>query len=437
MPSRRQYAKNTQAGRHGGVSGIADADLKKGIVSRMTEHIAKKLSFGKKRSLILAGVLAIAVSVAFGALRASVSQAQTAAPDITGTWQGTLATPGSGLRTVVKISKADAGAGPGGGWKAALYSIDQGGQPIPVTSISLQGTAFTLTIEPLDLVYTGTLSSDGKTITGKSTQHGHTFELDLTLTTPDNAWAIPEPPKRMAANAHPVFDVVTIKLSQTQAGRGWGVRGSHVFMVGGTLEGLIEISYGLHAKQILNAPDWFSSYRFDIDGVPNVEGRPNQDQIKEIFQALLADRFKLVFHREKRELAVYAITVAKDGPKLTKSSAAPTDPQGFFFTRIGVLHVTNSSMADFAKGMQRSVTDRPVVDQTGLTDRYDFKLAWTPDESQFSALGVRVSPPTTDDPNAPPDLYTAIQEQLGLKLEATKAMTDVLVIDHVEKPSAN
>jgi uncharacterized protein (TIGR03435 family) len=318
-----------------------------------------------------------------------------------------------------------------------LYSIDQGGQPIPVNSVSLQGTAFTFTIVPLDLVYSGTLSSDGKIITGKSTQHDHTFELDLTLTTPDNAWAIPEPPKPMAAGAHPVFDVVTIKPSEMQAGRNWGVRGSHVHMNGGTLEGLIEISYGLHAKQILNTPDWFSSYRFDIDGVPNVEGRPSQDQIKEMFQALLADRFKLVFHHDKQELAVYAITVAKEGPKMAKSNAGPADPQGFLFTGLGVLNVRNLTMADFAKGLQRSVTDKPVVDQTGLTDRYDFKLVWTPDESQFGALGVKVPTPTTDDPNAPPSLYTAIQEQLGLRLDATKAMTDVIVIDHVEKPSAN
>jgi uncharacterized protein (TIGR03435 family) len=403
----------------------------------MTEHIANKLNFSKSLLLTVTGVLAVTIPIVSGVLSTPVSQAQTAAPDVSGTWQGTLATPGNGLRTVVKISKADAGGAGGGGWKAALYSIDQGGQPIPVTSVSLQGTTFKFTIAPLDLVYAGTLSADGKTITGKSTQHDHTFELDLTLTTPDNVWAIPEPQKPMAADAHPMFDVVTIKLSQTQTGRNWGVRGSHVRMIGGTLEGLIEISYGLHAKQILNAPDWFSSYRFDIDGVPNVGGRPSQDQMKEMFQELLADRFKLVFHHDKKELAVYAITVAKGGPKLTKSDAAATDPEGFLFTGLGVLNVRNETMVDFAKGMQRSVTDKPVVDQTGLTDRYDFKLVWTPDETQFSGLGVKVTPPTTDNPNAPPGLYPAIQEQLGLRLEATKAMTDVIVIDHVEKPSAN
>jgi uncharacterized protein (TIGR03435 family) len=93
-------------------------------------------------------------------------------------------------------------------------------------------------------------------------------------------------------------------------------------------------------------------------------------------------------------------------------------------------------MVDFADGMQASFMDKPVVDQTGLTDRYDFLLKWTPDESQVSSLGEKGSPPA-DDLNAPPGLYTAIQEQLGLKLVSTRAPVDVLVIDHIEKPSEN
>jgi uncharacterized protein (TIGR03435 family) len=99
--------------------------------------------------------------------------------------------------------------------------------------------------------------------------------------------------------------------------------------------------------------------------------------------------------------------------------------------------VTNSTMKDFCHGMQEAVMDKPVVDQTGLTDRYDFNLNWTPDQSQFAAMGAKVPPPNIDDPNAPPSLYTALQEQLGLKLESTKANADVMVIDHIDKPSAN
>jgi len=98
--------------------------------------------------------------------------------------------------------------------------------------------------------------------------------------------------------------------------------------------------------------------------------------------------------------------------------------------------VTNNTMKDFCDGMQGAVMDKPVVDQTGLTDRYDFHLKWTPDMGQFSQMGARVPPPT-DDPNAPPSLYTALQEELGLKLEATKAKADVMAIDHIEMPSGN
>jgi uncharacterized protein (TIGR03435 family) len=82
------------------------------------------------------------------------------------------------------------------------------------------------------------------------------------------------------------------------------------------------------------------------------------------------------------------------------------------------------------------VLDRPVVDQTGLTSRFDFSLNWTPDDSQFGGMGAKVPPPT-DTVDAPPNLYTAIQEQIGLKLEATRAPADVMVIDNVQKPSSN
>ena len=93
-------------------------------------------------------------------------------------------------------------------------------------------------------------------------------------------------------------------------------------------------------------------------------------------------------------------------------------------------------MADFAGVMQTAVLDRPVVDQTGLSGRFDFELKWTPDEFQFGGLRIKVPPPT-ENPDAPPDLFTAFQQQLGLKLEATKASVEILVVDHVEKPSEN
>ena len=241
----------------------------------------------------------------------------------------------------------------------------------------------------------------------------------------------------MAVDAKPGFDVATIKRTEPNISSGtfFTIRGSHVIAVNTNGNDLVSLAYGLHSKQIVNGPPWLLTARFDIEGVPDVEGRPNHDQVKLMIQKLLATRFKLAVHHEQRELAVYAIIIGKNGPKLTKTDRKPSDNTNFSYTNRVVLTVRNATMADFADGMQASFMDRPVVNQTGLTDRYDFFLKWTPDGSQ-SGLGEKMPPPA-DDANAPPGLYTAIQEQLGLKLVSTKAPVDVLVIDHIEMPSEN
>ena len=164
---------------------------------------------------------------------------------------------------------------------------------------------------------------------------------------------------------------------------------------------------------------------------------PSGKQWKRMLQKMITERFKLTFHKEKKEIPVYVLSVAKSGPKLTKSDGDPNGLPGLFFRgKLGDLGVQNANMGDFTGLMQEAVLDRPVLDQTGLTGRFNFTLLWTPDDSQFAGMGARI-PPTTDTANAPPNLYTAIQEQIGLKLDATKAPADVMVIDHVEKPSDN
>lgn len=355
--------------------------------------------------------------------------------DIADTWQGTLHAGQQNLRTVVKIRKDDKG-----GYKAVFYSIDQGGQPLPVDSITLDGAAVKMRLNLVNGTFEGKLSDDGKTIDGTWTQGPSPLPLTLARTAPDAAWSIPEPPKAMAADADPTLDVATIKPSDpTQRGKGFGFRGTHFQTRNFNMNDLIAIGFGLHAKQIVGAPDWFATDLYDIDGVPDVPGRPDLKQMGILIQKLLADRCGLKVHHETRELSVYVITVASGGPKMAKNTGAPSDPQAFGFRGLGDLIVRNMTMKDFALGMQSAVTDKPVVDQTGLTDRYDFTLKWTPDDSQFAQFrtAVSVTPPKADDPNAPPSLYTAVQEQLGLKIEATKAPDDVIVIDHVEKPSAN
>ena len=134
---------------------------------------------------------------------------------------------------------------------------------------------------------------------------------------------------------------------------------------------------------------------------------------------------------------MYAITEAKGGSKLNKSQT-PGNLPGFGLGR-GNLNVMNSTIEEFAHTLQANVVERPAVDQTGLSDRFTFRVQYTPDAAQLANLppGAPQPRPPADNADAPPDLYTAFQQQLGLKLESTKAPVDVLVIDKIEKPSEN
>jgi uncharacterized protein (TIGR03435 family) len=239
----------------------------------------------------------------------------------------------------------------------------------------------------------------------------------------------------MPPNADPTFDVATIKPSDTSVPHGtfFTTRGRHIIAYNISVGDLVTYAYGLHAKQIVDGPSSILNVHFDIDGLPDIEGRPNLRQSRLMYQKLLQSRFKLTLHYENRELPVYAVVIAKGGPRLQETERKPSDSTNFSYTNKIVLTVRNASMADFVKGMQETFMDRPVVDQTGLKERYDFDLKWTPDESPS---GVQ-SPSSGGDPNAPPGLFTAIQEQLGLKLVSTKAQVQATVIDHIEKPTAN
>jgi uncharacterized protein (TIGR03435 family) len=254
-------------------------------------------------------------------------------------------------------------------------------------------------------------------------------------TTAQSAEPLPLPP--MPTDANPAFEVATIKPSDTSAAHGTGIRnsGRHVAAFNFSVGDLILYSYGLHAKQIVDGPSSLLGTHFDIDGVPSIEGHPNLKQSRAMFQNLLVSRFKLAFHYESRELPVYAIQIARGGPKLALTTPKPSDTTGFSYNCQVILTVRNASVADVAGGMQEAFMDKPVVDQTGLHDRYDFDLKWTPDESQnYCPNGSATS---RDDPNAPPSLFTAIQEQFRLKLVSIKAPVQVMVLDHIETPSEN
>lgn len=354
------------------------------------------------------------------------------AQDLPGTWQGTLQA-GRPLRIVIKITSE------GDGLRGVMYSIDQGGQGIAVNALSIQAAAVKFTVPAIGASFDGKLAADGRTIAGTFTQGPNPLPLTLERATPDTAWVIPTLPaalRPMAADAHPVFDVATIKPSDPNApGQGMTVRGRQVVTFNTTVNDLVSFAYNVHARQVIGGPAWFGTDKFNVTGQPDVEGLPNVEQMRGMMQQLLADRLKLKFHREKKEQPVYALMVGSKGPTLTKSAGDPNGLPGLAFRGLGNLRVVNAMMGDFAALMQSSVLDRPVVDQTGLTGRYDFTLTWTPDETQFLSSGVRVPPPSPD--SKVPGLFTAIQQQLGLKFEPTRLPVDTIVVDSVARPTEN
>ena len=397
-----------------------------------SSHVAHPASPRRVARVWLAFVMC--VSVVFLASRAGYAQTP-ASKNIDDTWQGTLHLQQRDLRIVLKVSRGADGALVG-----TMYSIDQSGQGIKTSSISFQDGTLKLAIQMMDMTYEGRLSADGKSIPGTFVQGGQSNPLVLERATPETAWTIPEAPKPippMPPDAKPVFEVATIKPSAPdEQGKYFTVRGGSFVTANTTLMDLIKFAYGVQDKQVANLPDWASSQKYDMNGKPDIPGLPDPAQLRHMVQLALADRFQLKLHEDKKDMSAYVLSVAKGGEKMEKAPPDSGALPGLFFRGLGVLTVRNATMQDFAELMQSAVLDRPVVDETELQGHYNFLLKWTPDQSQFGGLGVKVPPPS-DAADAPPALYTAITEQIGLKLEAGKAPVRVLVVDHVDHPSDN
>ena len=251
----------------------------------------------------------------------------------------------------------------------------------------------------------------------------------------------------------PSFEVATIKRN-VSGGDNAFVRaqpGGRLSVGNNSLWNIIRNAYRLQGFQIVGGPDWITTERWDI--VAKGEGDPTPPQLLVMLQNLLADRFKLVVRREMRDSPIYALILARPdgrlGPQLHASSTdcaalmeaarasgntrLPAPPGGGPVcgtrTNRGIMETNATTIADLARNLS-SIAGRSIADKTGLTGNFDLKLTWTP-ETPSGAPGAAAGGPAAED-TVP--LFTAIQEQLGLKLDPQRGPVDVLVIDSAERP---
>ena len=264
----------------------------------------------------------------------------------------------------------------------------------------------------------------------------------------------------------PTFEVATIKPSDP-AERGATIQntvGGRFVARGVPLRPLMTYAYSVRNFQILGGPAWIGSDRWDIEAkaeegsIATPTGRPDPtgaDAMAIRLQSLLEDRFQLRVHRETRELPIYELTIAKSGLKMKladdqtpfqlppRGTATPPPPRGGgisrYQLRLGRGNIQGSAveMASFVQALSQQV-GRTIVDKTGLKGLFDFNIQWTPDMPPAGGPAGIPSPDTAppNDANGP-SIFTALQEQLGLRLESAKGPVEVLVIDSVQKPSEN
>jgi uncharacterized protein (TIGR03435 family) len=221
------------------------------------------------------------------------------------------------------------------------------------------------------------------------------------------------------------FDVASIRLIPPPhpTGNGsWIATNGRFRAERGFLRGVIAWAYEVLPGQVEGGPDWVVREPYDFDArAGNAAAGP--DQIRVMLRTLLADRFKLVVHHETEQAQVYTLTVAKSGSKLQVAHGG--QPSYGNWTGPGQVTVSESPILGLINILS-NLLDSPVLDQTGLTGLYNFNLEFT-----------RPQDTRTRQADSPPDLFTALQEQLGLELHATKGPVEIFVIDHIERPSPN
>jgi uncharacterized protein (TIGR03435 family) len=228
----------------------------------------------------------------------------------------------------------------------------------------------------------------------------------------------------------PVFEAASVKPNRSMGGRSSIHLSKGLVQMENVSLMVILNAYGIpdDRQYAVSGPGWLATESFDINA--RFPAETPGDQVRQMMQALLAERFHMEAHKETRQLPIYTLTVAKSGPKIH----AADDGQGQTSGGPGRLEATRTSMAKLANLLARML-GTPVTDATGLAGVYDFKLEWAPDETLRNSLAPE---PGGAASGGGPSLTTAVEEQLGLKLTGGKGPVEVVVIDRIERtPTGN
>jgi len=233
------------------------------------------------------------------------------------------------------------------------------------------------------------------------------------------------------------FDVASVKLNTSGGGNiSGGTKNGRLATTNMPALMLIQQAFQVKDFQVTGGPGWLATERYDIEAKME-KNNISDDDLWLSLQPLLIERFHLKFHRESRQMPVFALTLVKGGPKFSahKESADGHDREGIgvsIGSGKGKLTATKTTMARFCDSLGHQV-DRIVIDRTGLKGDYDFKVEWSPENHEGSTLGALEEKVGLTGVN----IFEALQDQLGLKLESTKGPVDVIVIDSADRPSAN
>jgi uncharacterized protein (TIGR03435 family) len=292
-----------------------------------------------------------------------------------------------------------------------------------------------LSVTVADITYRGKLSADGKSITGIWTQGNQSYPLTLVLATPQTLWTYsgPAPIPPMAATADPAFEVATIKPSQgNEKDKFCGFKGARFAAENATATDLIKLAYKVQDRQIDGGPAWMNEDKFDMSAETDTPGLPSRDQQRSMVSKLLADRFALKVQAVQRDFPVYALTVVESPAKVSADGRSGYDHGYINVTdrKDGqtAVQFTHYTMPEFADALMNFIQDRQVVDETGLTGRFNFALM-IPTNTAYGRQGP-------DDMDRATAYFGAVRP-LGFKLVRKRSPLKVIVINHLDKPSAN